>query len=84
MVYKRLLGFRLGHHQDRTENVTRFFLLSLSLSESSVFQVCTDKFTAYGINLSRVQKLVRDNSSKWICHISYICHIFNNYIEKSI
>ena len=40
--------------QDRAENVTRFFLLSPS--ESSVFQVCTEKITVYRINLLKVQK----------------------------
>ena len=55
--------------QDRAENVTRFFLLSPS--ESSVFQVCTEKITVYRINLLKVQKLVRAGySSKWIRHIS--------------
>ena len=44
--------------QDRAENVTRFFLLSPS--ESSVFQVCTEKITVYRINLLKVQKLVHD------------------------
>ena len=41
-------------YQDRAENVSRFFLLSPS--ESSVFQVCTEKITVYQINLLKVQK----------------------------
>ena len=35
-----------------------------------MFQECTEKFTVYGINLLSVQELVRDNSSKWIRHMS--------------
>ena len=36
-------SIKRGHYQDRVENETRFFLLSPS--ESSVFQVCTEKIT---------------------------------------
>ena len=44
-----------GDYQDRAENATRF-LFTLSLEESSVFQVCTEKTTVYRTNLLKVQK----------------------------
>ena len=56
----------------QSRNVPGFF--KLSPSESSVFQVCTEKFTVYQINLLKVQK-------NWFVTLF---QVDSTYISKSV